>query len=343
MKIVIDDNIPYIRGVFEPYAQVVYLQGKAICRDVVEDADALLVRTRTKCGSELLEGSEVRLVATATIGTDHIDKVWCESNGVEVVSAPGCNAGGVLQWVSGVFAFLTATRGMKPLETTLGIVGVGNVGSLVEKYASMWGFNVLRSDPPRERTEGLGRQDGYVPFEELAGQSDIVTFHVPFVKQGEFATANLAGKEFFDRLRTGAVVVNASRGGVVDEEVLLKNINLGKCSACLDTWANEPDINAELLQKVLIATTHIAGYSVQGKANASAAVVAAVARKFGMPLKGWYPVQVARVERTEISYNTMCASISDFCDLEGETTILKNDPSVFEIVREEYSFREEYF
>ena len=148
MKIVADDKIPYIRGVFEPYADITYLPGKAITAKEVKEADALLVRTRTRCDAALLAGSSVRMVATATIGTDHIDLPWCAAHGIKVVSAPGCNAGGVLQWVA---AALARTVGeASPAGLTLGIVGIGHVGSLVEQYASAWGFRVLRSDPPRE-------------------------------------------------------------------------------------------------------------------------------------------------------------------------------------------------
>lgn len=343
MKIVADDKIPYIRGVLEPFADVVYRAGKDVCREDVVDADALLVRTRTFCDCHLLAGSGVGLVATATIGTDHIDKIWCAESGVEVVSAPGCNAGGVLQWIAAVLAFLSRTRAMEPASTTIGIVGVGNVGSLVERYALQWGFKVLRSDPPRQKAEGLGVKDGYVTLDELAAGSDIVTFHVPFTIGGDFATAGLAGARFFDILRKDALVINASRGGIVDEELLLKQIIAGECHACIDTWVDEPNLNDELLQKALIATTHIAGYSMQGKANASAAVVAAVARKFCLPLEGWYPPQVTRAHRGEISFGDMCSSIRSYCDIERETAALKSSGTEFEHIRGEYDFREEYF
>lgn len=195
MKIVADDKIPYIRGVFEPYADITYLPGKAITAKEVKEADALLVRTRTRCDAALLAGSSVRMVATATIGTDHIDLPWCAAHGIKVVSAPGCNAGGVLQWVA---AALARTVGeASPTGLTLGIVGIGHVGSLVERYASAWGFRVLRSDPPRETAEKLGPADGYVPLDELAAYSDIVTFHVPLHAEGPHPTVHLAGERFF--------------------------------------------------------------------------------------------------------------------------------------------------
>lgn len=343
MKIVIDDKIPYIRGVFEPYAETVYLPGKTISRRDVADADALLVRTRTRCDAALLDGSSVRLVATATIGTDHIDRSWCAANGIETVSAPGCNAGGVLQWVAAVLARTVAVRKARPAELTLGVVGIGHVGSLVERYAAAWGFGVLCSDPPREEAEGLGRREGYVPLGELAARSDIVTFHVPMLRTGPHPTVGLGGTEFFAALKNGATVLNSSRGGIVDERLLLRHVAEGRCTCCIDTWENEPAINSRLLAAASLATPHIAGYSEQGKANASAAVVAAVAEHFGLPLAHWYPRQVQPVTRRPLSWEALCATITDRFAIEDQSEALKAAPERFEDFREHYAFRQEYF
>lgn len=341
MKIVADDKIPYIRGVFEPYAEVVYLPGREITAPAVKEADALLVRTRTRCDAALLAGSTVRMVATATIGTDHIDLPWCAAHGITTVSAPGCNAGGVLQWVAAVLA-RTVGREL-PEERTLGIVGVGHVGRLVERYATEWGFRVLRSDPPREAAEHLGRAEGYVPLEELAIRSDIVTFHVPMRREGPYPTARLAGEGFFAALKPGALLLNSSRGGIVDEELLGRAIAAGRCSCRIDTWEHEPTPNRELLEAALLATPHIAGYSEQGKANASAAVVAAVAEAFRLPLTGWYPTGVTRIARRPIGWAEMRATVTARFDIERQSQALKTAPERFEAFREEYEFRQEYF
>lgn len=341
MKIVADDKIPYIRGVFEPYADITYLPGKAITAKEVKEADALLVRTRTRCDAALLAGSSVRMVATATIGTDHIDLPWCAAHGIKVVSAPGCNAGGVLQWVA---AALARTVGeASPAGLTLGIVGIGHVGSLVERYASAWGFRVLRSDPPRETAEKLGPADGYVPLDELAAHSDIVTFHVPLHAEGLHPTVHLAGERFFSALKPGATLFNSSRGGVVDEEQLKRAMASDRCACRIDTWENEPAIDRRLLDAALSATPHIAGYSEQGKANASAAVVAAAAKHFGLPPEGWYPTGVTQVGRRPISWAEMRATITDYFDIDGQSRTLKAAPEQFETLREEYIFRQEYF
>lgn len=343
MKIVADDKIPYIKGVLEPFAQVVYVPGRAIGVRDVRDADVLLVRTRTRCDEALLGGSRVSMVATATIGLDHIDTEWCRAHGVEVASAPGCNAGGVLQWVAASLAGVVKKFGKVPSSLTIGIVGVGHVGSLVERYAREWGFGVLCSDPPREAREGLGRSAGFVPLEELARRADIVTFHVPMTRSGAYPTAGIGGEEFFARLKPGAAILNSSRGGIVDEEALKRALRSKECIACIDTWEDEPDIDRELLRLSLFSTPHVAGYSREGKANASAAVVEAAAARFSLPLEGWYPAEVKRVSRIPISWEEICSTIRGRFDIEEQSRILKANPEQFEHFRENYAYREEYF
>lgn len=344
MKIVADTHIPYIRGLFEPYAEVSYIPGRDIGPDDVVEADALLVRTRTRCDAGLLSGSRVRFIGTATIGTDHIDLAYCLDNGIEVASAAGCNARGVLQWVGAALALLSQKGGWRPDEKTLGIVGVGHVGSLIKEFASAWGFRVICSDPPREITEGLGRAEGFVPLAEIALQSDIVTFHTPLTKNGDHPTWRLGESGFFEMLKPGTAIINSARGGVVDEKVLKKEIAEKGITACIDTWAGEPDIDRELLGAALIGTPHIAGYTTQGKANASAAIVNALAAHFGLPFTGWYPLEdKPRSYPTPISWEEMTGTIKRYCDLEAETAALKKDPAAFESMRDDYTYREEYF
>lgn len=343
MKIVADIHIPYIKGVLEPFAEVVYLPGKEISPGEVKDADALLVRTRTLCGASLLDGSAVKFIGTATIGTDHIDMQYCAANGVAVTSAAGSNARGVLQWMAATLGFLSQRGGWAPAERTLGIVGAGNVGVLVKRYADAWGFRVLCSDPPREEAEGLGEEEGFVPAGKLAAESDIITFHTPLTACGPHPTKNLAGKEFFSLVRPGAVIINSARGGVVDEAELKKNIVGKNCIACLDTWAGEPDIDRELLGMAAIATPHIAGYTIQGKANASSMAVNELARHFGLPLRNWYPDGIERQRIRPVSWEEMTGTIMRYCDIGQQTVMLTQEPGNFEKFREEYPYREEYF
>lgn len=331
MKVVIDSAIPYIAGVLEPYAEVVYRAGEQFSSSDVKDADALIIRTRTRCGEALLEGSSVKLIATATIGFDHIDLQYCASRGIEVVTAAGCNAAGVLQWVAATLALLACTQCWQPNQKRLGIVGVGNVGSLVERYARRWGFEVICCDPPRQEREG----GDFVALEELLPQADIVTLHTPL----DDTTRGMINPQTLALMKPSATLINASRGEVAQTEALLS----AQQTLCLDVWEREPNINRELLAKAFVATPHIAGYSAQGKANAAMAVVRAVARRFALPLVEWYPSAVEPVERKDITWEDMCQSIEHYCNLQTESEILKTHPTDFEALRNNYNYREEYF
>ena len=282
MKIVADKNIPFLEGVFEPYAEVVYIDGSLISRDDVIDADALIIRTRTKCNAELLEGTKVRMISTATIGTDHIDLPYCVANGIEVNNAEGCNAGGVLQYVFSALYGVAARKNIKLDDANFGIIGVGNVGKKVEKMARYLGFNVLRCDPPRAAAEG---PEGFCSLEYLLANSQIVTMHTPL----DETTRGMADADFFMQMQPGAIFINASRGEVMDESAL-KEVYPKLGAAIIDTWNNEPDVDEELIDLVDVATPHIAGYSYQGKQNGTASAVQSVAKHFGIKeLYDFYP------------------------------------------------------
>lgn len=331
LKIVADSAIPFLTGVLEPWADVSYLPGREISPVVVRDADALIVRTRTRCDERLLAGSSVRFIATATIGFDHIDLACCQRQGIEVATAAGCNARGVLQWVGGVLALLAREEGWAPRERTLGVVGVGHVGSLVKAYAEHWGFCVLCCDPPREEREHLG----FLSLEEVAREADILTFHTPL----DGSTFHLCDENLLARMKPEALIINASRGEVVDEKALLK----GRHPFALDVWEHEPDLHPELLARARVSTPHIAGYSLQGKANATALSVRALARHFDLPLTEWYPASVTPTSVREISWEELKATIFDYFDVMGESQILKSRPTDFEHLRDTYHYREEYF
>jgi len=331
MKIVADQAIPFLRGVLEPYAEVVYLPGSRIRPADLRDADALVVRTRTRCDAALLGGSSVRLIATATIGYDHIDLGYCRSHGIRVATAAGCNARGVLQWVAAALVHLARSQGWSPSERTLGIVGVGHVGSLVKRYAEAWGFRVLCCDPPRESREHCG----FLPIGTLAEQADILTFHTPLDR----TTHHLGDSTLFGRMKPGAAILNSSRGEVVDGAALLAD---GRPYA-LDVWEHEPQIDRALLERAELATPHIAGYSAQGKANAAALSVHALAEHFDLPLREWYPPQVAPSTPRPISWQELCSTIGGAFDIEAESRRLKAAPADFECIRDNYRYREEYF
>lgn len=331
MKVIVDQAIPFLKGVLEPFAEVCYRPGREFTPEEVRTADALVIRTRTRCDSRLLEGSRVGMIATATIGFDHIDLEWCARHGIEVATAAGCNARGVLQWVGAVLAALSRREGWRPEERTLGIVGVGHVGSLVKRYAEAWGFRVVCCDPPREERERCG----FLPLEEVAREADLLTFHTPL----DATTRHMADARLFRTMRRGATVINSSRGEVVDGQALRES----GLKWVLDVWEHEPALDPVLLDGALLATPHIAGYSQQGKANATAMAVAAVSRHFHLPLEGWYPPQVERSEPRPLSWEELCRTIPQHYDIEAESARLKQHPEAFESLRDNYAYRREYF
>lgn len=282
MKIVADINIPFLEGVFEPYADVIYKEGQEISSADVKDADALVIRTRTRCDASLLEGSSVRLIATATIGTDHIDMDYCASKGIEVHNAQGCNAGGVMQYVFSALYGVSARNTIKLDDAVFGVIGVGNVGRKIAALAEYLGFKVLKCDPPRAEAEG---PEEFCSLEYLLASSDVVSVHVPL----DDTTKGMADEDFFKIMRPGSIFINAARGEVVVEDAL--KLALPKFGAVIiDTWNNEPDVDEELVDMVDIATPHIAGYSYRGKQNGTASAVQTVAKFFGIePLYDFYP------------------------------------------------------
>lgn len=345
MKILVDCDIPYIKGVLEPYAEVVYLPGAGISAADVRDVDALIVRTRTRCDRRLLAGSRIRLIATATIGFDHIDMDYCAQAGISVATAAGCNARGVLQWIGAALVHASEIQRWQPRERTIGVVGVGHVGSLVAQYAAEWGFEVVCCDPPRQRSEGAESQAAqFVNLDEIAYRCDIVTFHTPLTRDGLDATYHLAGRNFFAAVKPGVLIINSSRGEVVDTSTLSEVARHSACSCIVDTWEHEPDIDHSLLGLSMLATPHIAGYTAQGKANATSMAVRAVAAEFRFPLADWYPAaDVPRVTSRSIQWDELRRTIHNYFDIEALSARLKSEPASFETIRDTYKYRTEYF
>ena len=277
MKIVIDDKIPYIRDAVAAITDdAVYMDGSAIKADDVRDADAMIVRTRTRCDERLLGGSRVRFVGTATIGYDHLDTAWLDRAGICWTNCPGCNASSVAQYLRSVLILLARFHGVNLVGTTIGIVGCGHVGTLVCDVALSFGMRVLVCDPP------VGAS-GYVSLETIEREADIITFHVPLPRDGAYPTYHLADEAFFSRLVRRPFIINTSRGAVVDNGALLRAIDDGIVrQAIVDTWEREPHVDLRLLDRVYIGTPHIAGYSADGKANADNMVLDALCRFFGV-------------------------------------------------------------
>jgi erythronate-4-phosphate dehydrogenase len=347
MKIVADDKIPFLKGVLEPLAEVVYVPGKDINNTIIKDADALLTRTRTKCTESLLKGSSVKFIGTATIGFDHIDTHYCEKNNITWTNAPGCNSSSVHQYIAAALLKLSHDRKLSLKGKTIGIIGVGNVGKKVEKLARALGMNVLLNDPPRERKEGKGK---FVLLGDILYNSDFVTLHVPLNIVGEDMTYHLFNEKSFKKLRRGTWFINASRGEVTDSKALLKSLSSGKINAILDVWENEPDIDTDLMSKAFIATPHIAGYSTDGKANGTSMVVNSLCQFFGLPLKNWYPVNVPLPGSTDIridcagkdEYEIVRLAVNRTYNIENDDTNLRLSPADFEKLRGNYPLRREF-
>ncbi len=280
MKVVIDHKIPYIKEAIEKIAdEVVYLPGNAFTPEAVKDADALIVRTRTRCNRELLEGSQVKFIATATIGYDHIDTAYCQEAGITWTNCPGCNAGSVEQYIFSTLCLLKEKKGLDLKKATLGIVGVGHVGGRVKRMAEALGMKILLNDPPRaDRGE-----EGFVDLETILRESDVITFHTPLNREGKYATYHLVDEDLLFSLKRTPFIINASRGEVVDTASLLAALAAGKVrGAVIDTWEYEPCISRELLEVAFLATPHIAGYSADGKANATRMSLEALCKFFGI-------------------------------------------------------------
>jgi len=341
MKVVADTNIPFLKGVLEPYAEVVYLDGRAIDREAMMEADALIIRTRTKCNAETLQGTKVRMISSATIGMDHIDIPWCKANGIEVQNAEGCNAGGVADYVFSALYGVASRRAIKLDEAVIGIVGVGNVGKRVENMARTLGFQVLLNDPPRAAREG---EEGFVSLDELLEKATVVTLHVPL----DETTRNMADEEFFSKMRPGAIFINAARGEVVDESALIHaRPKLG--ALVLDTWCNEPNVNPNLIELCDIATPHIAGYSYQGKQNGTAMAVQALARHFNIePLKDFHPaledenMSPTTVDLWGRSQGEIAAVLQYNYPIFTDDFLFRSSPESFEKLRSEYNYRREF-
>ena len=316
MLVIIDKDIPFLEDVFPSDIEVLYLPPEEITPTTVRQADALFVRTRTRINKELLHGSNVRFVATATIGFDHIDQTYCREAGVHWVSCPGCNAQAVCDYVEEAISSIK----LQTSSLTIGIVGYGHVGKLVAQMALNKGYRVLLSDPPL----GIGS-----PLKEIAPLCDVLTFHTPLTYHGEHATHHLCNADILRLCKPNALIINAARGGVIDEHALYNQLSTDNCqlSTVIDCWENEPLINQQLLQRTNLASFHIAGYSIEGKMRASEMCLNAFCKFFSLPI---------------LSINKKIVPLhgdSDSGWLQRISDQLKAQPEHFEQLRKQYRLR----
>ena len=338
MKVVIDEKIPYLKEMLSGMGcDVKAMSGSAITGQDVSDAVALFVRTRTKCVQELLDGSVVRFIGTATVGYDHIDTAYCDAKGIEWHNAAGCNAGAVLQYVQSVVYSWARDRQVDVKGLVLGVVGVGNIGTKVAGWARSVGMTVLLNDPPRA-SRG---ETGLVSLEEIALSCDIVTFHPSLEVNGDFPSYHLADSAFFAALKRCRLLINASRGEIFDNVALYDAVCSGlSCDVVLDVWENEPQIHLPLLNKVYLGTPHIAGYSAEGKANASRMVVDAFSTFMKYEKKLPQIVLPPPAGRRLVA-SSMPEALLKIYSPAVDSDALKCSPDRFEELRNNYSLRRE--
>ena len=321
VHIVVNKHTPYIVQAFEKIGKVTALGTREITKDTVRDADILIVRSETKVNRDLLEGSRVKFVGTVTIGTDHVDEGYLAKNGITFVSAPGSNSNSVSEYITAALLELAQGQGFSLHEKTIGIVGVGNVGSKVWRKAEALGLRVLLNDPPLER------QGSTYPLHSLDElmEADIVTLHVPLTRTGPDATHHLFNENRIRKIKQGAILFNTSRGGVVETEALKGTLlNKHLAAAVLDVWEGEPNINTSLLELVTLGSPHIAGYSLDGKVNALRMNYEAVCRFLSLPIDRDINSLVPNPALPEIKI---------------DTTKLSNEQALREIVKECYDIR----
>ena len=281
MKILVDENMPYARELFSRLGEVKAVPGRPIPTEALTDADALMVRSVTKVNEALLGDKAIKFVGTATAGTDHVDQAWLEQAGIGFSAAPGCNAIAVVEYVFSALLMLAGRDGFALADRTVGIVGVGNVGGRLQKRLEALGIKTLLCDPPRADN---GEEGDFRSLDELVAQADVLTFHTPLYKDGPYKSLHLADEALIASLKPGAILINACRGPVVDNAALLKCLNAGQqLSVVLDVWEPEPDLNLALLDKVDLGTSHIAGYTLEGKARGTTQVFEAYSQFIGQP------------------------------------------------------------
>ena len=337
LRIFIDNKIPFIKGILENYAEVHYFNPSST--NDFRKADILVVRTRTKCTDEFLESSDIKCIVTATIGTDHIDLNYCKEHGIKVCSAAGCNSGAVMQYVFTCLYYFAHLNHLDLRNRTLGVVGVGNVGSKVAGLGESLGFKVMRNDPYKVHEPVID----YYELDDLCRECDVISFHVPLTEQ----TKGMMDDNFLASLKRRPIIINSSRGDVVKQSSLLSNKDrIG--GLILDVWPGEPDLNNDLLAMADIATPHIAGYSLEGKINGTVMSIRNVAefagyedlKNFSAPSE-WYGTSKQVMLDAKAGQIDICKQFLDAFPVYELDRLLRESPANFETIRSNYAYRRE--
>ncbi|MGE3771548.1 MAG: 4-phosphoerythronate dehydrogenase [Gammaproteobacteria bacterium] len=314
LRLAADRVIAQAAAAFGGLGEVVLVDGRAIDRALVADCDVLLVRSVTRVDALLLAGSRVRFVGTATAGTDHVDLAWLEGQGIAFAAAPGCNARPVGEYVLACVLAHAQASGRDPATLTAAIVGCGHAGAWAARLLEAVGLRCLRNDPPRAQ-----REPGFVPLAEALAAADVVSLHVPLSGEGPFPTRGLVGAAELAALKPGALLVNAARGGVVDEAAWLGALRAGRLHAAVDCWVGEPEISRELLEWASITTPHVAGHSIDARLRATvqlrAALLAWLERDEGTVAAAWRPApDAAPPARVPAATGTVADAVFACCD-----------------------------
>lgn len=353
LRIVADENIAAAADAFGVYGEVTLLPGRAIDREAVADADVLVVRSITKVDRTLLEGSSVRFVGTATIGRNHLDEDYLWRSGITLVDAAGAGARSVAEYA--ITSLLTLhRRGTIDLNgSSAGVIGVGAIGSLVSEFLQVIGLPVVEFDPPRDEADGDAFQSATI--EEIHG-CDVIVLAAPLKKDGDHPTYHQAGRNFFNRLKPGATLVNVARGGIVDSEALLEALRAEKVNAVLDVWEDEPEVDPELLGRCALATPHTAGYSRDGKLRGTEMMAAGIAEWSGSEAV-WHPSTMLTGEAGTIepvvgrdTLSTLGSIVAQACPIEKDDAALRalfplppeERRKGFDRQRKEYGVRREF-
>jgi len=345
IKIIADNKIPFLSGLFDGIAEIQFLPAKEITNKTITDADALIIRTRTKCNADLLTNTNVKFIASATIGFDHIDTYFCKENNIKWTNAPGCNACSVVQYIESALLNLAQKYNFSLAAKTLGIVGVGNVGKRVIKIAEKLKMNVLLNDPPRQRNE---KSTEFVSLENIQQNADIITIHAPLNRVGEDKTFHLVDSEFLRKVKKTAFVINSARGEIIDNRALKFALHEKKIAgAVLDVWENEPNLDLDLLSLVSFGTPHIAGYSTDAKANCTLSSFKSVCEFFNLECDNQLELSIPKPDKidfeidcekkTEQQIQTEIINLA--YDINFDDIRLRKSPQEFENLRNNYFLR----
>jgi erythronate-4-phosphate dehydrogenase len=350
-NLIVDENIAFANKAFNQFGNVTLLPGREITNSILKNADILIVRSITTVDERLLKNTSIIFVATATIGTDHIDLDYLKKNNIVFADAKGCNAVSVAEYVAAVLLKFSVRFNFELKNKSIGIIGVGNVGSKVADFSEALGLNVLLNDPPLKRS---GDKRSFVSLDEILS-ADIITLHTPLNLNGIDKTFHLFNKNLFNKIKDGAILINSSRGAVINNKELLDAISSKKLKVALDVWENEPEVDLDLLNHASIATPHIAGYSLEGKINGTKIIYNSLCEFLGLQNTFSFQVdqpveklkQFNRGDKLEISLEKLISSIYSVEDDDNRMRRMlmmdKNEASKsFDLQRKNYPIRREF-